>query len=661
MRTLSPERLLGNWRRADRLCFVAIMLLAAVLRFSHLDIAHFQLDQSRAAALALEMAGGIRFHTHFFELTGGYYQLPLSLYIWTPAFWFSSHIHALVILVILLNLLAVALCWGFVSRYWRWRAAAIATLLFATLPWHAWNAPRIWSNTLASPFVMLWLFGAALAFHERRRRMWCVSWGAALLLLQLHPSGAICLLATGLLWLLADRDSRSWRWAALGVLLAFIPALPWLAAHLQGDIVVHTDRLPLLGEGKRVLSYRLAPLIDFMTASDWRLWFRSRDMSALEAIFRPLELAAAPAIFAYAIAAAFIIWRAISHPRRSLYRVIALWLVLPLLIFPFVSFEDHAMVYYLPMLPSPFIAIAVAWETLNGKWRTLALAGILSLAGIGAVAIASSSATIRSAVDQGDSKIWAAGGGAPLNMQLDIATAARSVVDAGQANEIILLVQPVLTLEYEHLVHAMPLLSGQPIRILDPSLPHVLYPAHPSVWLLDRQNTAGLPEYAMAERRLSHGRFELHVLPGSAAPEPANPLPDTPGYANGVRLLGYDALDCGGAWRLHWTPGETSDDDMSRTHFFVHLLGADDELLAQHDLAAFDARHWRSGDRIVTTIDFDQDLSEASIETARVGMYLFSLASNAYQEAVYALDEAGNPWQYAIDIPFAGGCESADD
>ena len=61
-----------------------IMLIAAALRFSHLEIAHFGLDQSRVAQYVWDLAREGRFRSHYFMLTGGYNNFPLPLYLWAP-------------------------------------------------------------------------------------------------------------------------------------------------------------------------------------------------------------------------------------------------------------------------------------------------------------------------------------------------------------------------------------------------------------------------------------------------------------------------------------------------------------------------------------------------------------------------------------------------
>ena len=649
-----------TWRYIPRLCFGCILLLAAALRISHLEIAHFGLDQSRTAQYVLDLVREGRFYSHYFLLTGGYNNFPLPLYLWAPPFVVSTHIHALLIWNILLSLVTVVLCWYFARRYWCWPVAALATLLLASSPWHSFYAHRIWSNVQMSPFVMLWLIGSAFAYHERRPRWWGLSWGAAILLVQIHASGAIFLFASGLLWLMAGREGRSWRWAGMGFLLAMIPALPWLAAHLSGEIGFHPERLPFIGEGKRALRYNLRPLFEMLTTKYWQSWFRGTDWAELEGIFRPLEILFVPMLLVYGISAIHVFrqsWR--GGPRRRLNLIVAIWLLLPIFFFPFVSHELHSLVYYLPLLPAPFLALAVSWQRLRKRWRPVSLLAILFLCAVQARVVLGSAQYIRSAVESGDETVWAAGGYTPLSRQLAIAEAARETVESGEASEIIHLVHPIYTVEYETLTFALPLLSGMPTRILDQSAPHMVYPTAASVWFMDTQNTEWPAEYAEADEVARIGQYRLYLLPGGVGPAPENPLAERTGYANGIQLLGYGELQCNGNWQLHWTPGPAGEDG-DPVHFFAHLLDEDGNVLAQREVRSYDYRYWRDGDHIITNFDFGPGVVGLPVEIVRIGLYSFldEMDSKA-SGGNYILDERGRLWVYwnqAVDLPYREGC-----
>ena len=655
MLELSLERLLNSCRRADTLCFAGIMLLAAFLRLSHLDIAHFQLDQSLAAKFVWEIARDGKLHTHFNPVTGGYNNFPLALYLWTPPFLFSDHIHSLLVWNMLLGLISLAACWFVVERCWSWRAAALATLLFATQPWQVWYAHRLWPNMLMSPFVAFWFIGIVFAFHESRRRYWALAWGMAILLIQLHASGAIFLIANGILWLTARRDQPSWRGLTLGVGLALIPALPWFGSLIGGDALIQTQRLPLIGEGKAGLAYNPRPLIDFFTADNWRHWFHGADKTSLDAIFRPLELAAAPLMIALAASAAVVLRATWRGPNRRLHAILALWICLPMLFFPLVSIEVHALVYYAPMLPAPFIALALAWQSLPPMPRRLAAVAVILLCAAQGLAVLGSAQFIRASIENGDETVWAVGGGAPLSTQLALARMANELVEAGAATEIIHFIRPVLSLWHETMAYALPLLSGAPTRHLDHGAGTLVFPQDASLWALDSRNTA-LPAAVPAEAVGRSGPFRLYRLPGADAPAPLFSFAQLPAFANGLQLLGYDALRCDGGWKLHWQ-SEVPASDAPPEHFFVHLLDADGRVLAQRDLRAFDPQQRKPGDRFLTAFDFEASLRGLPIEVIRVGLYRFSHEADAGVESIYALDENGMPWEYAVDIAWPQPCQ----
>ncbi len=245
----------------------------------------------------------------------------------------------------------------------------------------------------------------------------------------------------------------------------------------------------------------------------------------------------------------------------------------------------------------------------------------------------------------------------PLKWQLEIAREIRQLLDAGKVSELTLVFYVdysesaiYLRRPFEH--H----LRGYVVRVMDINQSHLLYPGRAALYLWNEREPE-IKESLKAQLQFLQkvGPYHLYQLSGNTGPTPQNLLPEQPTYRNGIKLIGYDELLCDGDWQLHWAPGP-ADEDSEPVHFFVHLLDAESEILAQRDLRTYDVRDWREGDDIVTNFDFREELWGLPIETIRVGLYLFSDKTNFYLEGINALDGQGEPKEYAVDIPFEGFC-----
>ena len=637
---------------------LGILLLGAWIRFTHLQEAHFQIDQAKLIQHSWNLARNGIFTSHFYALSAGYSNFPLALYLDAIPLFFVDSVYAVLAFHIGMNLVAAALCWWFSERYWGLRVAALATFLFVCLPWAILYSRRIWTNSLMPPFVMLWVIAICLAFHERRWRWLVLSWAAAWLLLQLH-AGGIIFLFINLLLLLGYRQWKQGFYTVFGSILGVLPALPWLYAHVFGPAVWYLERMPYAGGGG--IRYHRGPLIEFLTAGHLANFFRGANWEFLKEQLAPLQTASTFWMLAYGGAALWILWRAVRRKDRILERIVALWLFTPLL-FGFVSHRSYTNVYYLPLLPAPMIVLSIGIEQIHNHKRWLAHWIIIALCGLCVLNLRSVRATyqfISEGLKNEDANIWADGGGTPLGAQLAIASEAQERVRNGQISDILLLIRPVLLVEHDMMAFAFPFhLRDVPQRLLDISAAHRVYPAVATALLWD-ENGSELPDSYMGrvEEISTQAPYRLYLLPAGSAPVPRYPFGEHPEYANGLRLLGFDALRCAGDWRLHWTPGPTEEGGHP-VHFFVHLLDADGVGLAQIDLRAYDSRYWRMGDHIVTEFDFGQELAELPIETIRVGLYRFSEGTQSDVGGIYALDEEGRPWEYAVDIPFEGNCSS---
>ena len=639
----------------ERLALFGILALGAWVRLSHLNVAHFQIDQAKLIQHAWNLAHRGIFPTYFYALSAGYSNFPLTLYLDALPLRLVDSIYAVLVFHVGANLLAVGLCWCFTRRYWGPRAAALATFVYVCAPWAILYSRRIWTNSLMPPFVMLWVIACVLTLHERRWRWLALAWAAAWLLLQLHAGGVIFILIT-LVLMLGQQRWNVWYYALLGSVAGLLPALPWLYAHLFGPAVLYLNRMPYSSGGG--LRYNTRPLVEFLTASNLANFYRGLGWETLQERLAPLQVAEPLWLLAFGGAALFIAWLG-GRRGRIPERVLALWLFVPLL-FGFVSRRSYTIVYYLPLLPAPMIAFSIALERLRARWRWLA--GLLTLA-VSALCVLNLWAVlvgydfVASGQQRNDPKLWADGGGTPLGAQLAIAAVAQASIASDEVTETLVLIRPVLQVEHEMMAAAFQFhLRGYPTRLLDTDRPHRVFPLKAAALLLDENNTVLPAAYAgRAGAIATAAPYTIYLLPAGSAPAPQFPLPERPGYANGLRLLGYDALRCDGNWQLHWTPGLPRKGG-EHAHFFVHLLDDAGEGLAQSDLRTYDYWEWRTGDHIVTAFDFGQRLADLPVETLRIGLYYYSDETKAVGSGISALDELGRPWLYAIDIPYEGIC-----
>lgn len=650
----STRKLLGIPSAA----FIGIFLIAVILRLINVEIANFWYDQARAAQYVWDIAREGIFHRHMYRLSGGYINFPLAAYIHAPAYFISTHIHAVILWNVMLNLAALILCWFFTRRYWGWQAAAAATLLLATAPWDVFYSNRLWSNTLMPLFMMLWAVASAFAYYERRPRWWALSWVTALWLLQLHPSGIIFPASSAILSGAAFVSERryAWSWAALGIVLGIFPAMPWIFAHIDGSASLIGEFLPFVGENKQGFYYNWKILVDFLVGQDLAERFHGPGLEQLRAQTSALNVLAPAAMLAVVLATAYVLLMAIRSPNRRLYCVLAPWLLMPLA-FPLVVWENtQKMVYFIPLLPASVLAIAAASSALSQRWRKLALGMVAAYSAVNALMIWYSVAFVNNGLAMNDPEIWAVEGGPPLSSPLRIAQAARNAIQRGDAEEVVVLVRPVLELEHEFMTHAMPLLMHDlPVRLIDIRAPTRVFPARNSLLLVDMTQTDLPIAYAGAEELMRSTRYRLLHFQADVGPAPQILLQDHPAFENGLRIRGYDPLQCDGHWRMHWTPGESSTQGLGLV-LFAHLLDAQGNLLAQSDEPTIPPHYWRSGDQLMSEVYFNGPVGGLPIHAIHVGFY--SWKNSAVFERFWVLDEAGQPRLASIEILLPDGCES---
>ena len=652
----------------ERMLLLGILLFSFVFRVSQFDTSFFGPEQALIASDGRELARLQTFPTYMNPSSAGYHNFPLTHYLAAIPYIFSEHISALYLFYVVVNLLAVWLGWLFVRRYWGWQVAALATLVYVTMPYAVLFSYRIWNNTLMPPFIMLWAWGCGFAFQERRPRGLMLAWAAAVLALQLHISAIVFVLIL-LVMMGGIRLPHALRHSLFGVVLAMIPALPWFYAQITGRAQLGLDLS--LTTGDAGLHIHLRQLIQFLSASDLAWNFTSAGTGELTQQLNYMRFLGPSWLLLFGAGLLYLLlklWRFRQKiPQQNpLHFMLALWCLLPLG-FTVVSNAPYTIVYYLPMLPAPCIVLALAMKWLmDGRLslKTPVVLGLLMLCTLNLNAVWSAENFIRAGLERGEPTTHAFSldpwyYSDPLVWQLDIVTEMRELLEDGRADEMIMLQFTYPDEDHLHLHQPFSYhLLGYDVRAVNLFSPHLLFPQGPALLLRDVTDVAHNGGYEeLLEFRASVGPYRLYLLPDGLGPEPIFSLAQRPAYENGLQLAGFDELRCDGNWRLHWTPGP-AEEGGDPVHFFVHLLDAEMSGLAQSDRRAFDVWDWRLGDHIITEFDFGQELAGLPIEFIRVGLYTYSEETESFQEGIYALDEQGRPWEYAVDIPFEGNCSS---
>ena len=652
--------------RLEWLLLAGILLFSFFFRAMQIDTVFFGPEQAWIAQASWKLANLSEFPTHMFNASAGFSQLPLPIYITFIPYIFSDSVYVLLIHYTLLNLIPVGLCWWFTRRYWGLMAAALATVVYASMPWAIHFSLRIWINTLLPPFVMIWAIGCGLAFVEKRPRWIAFAWGIAWLALQLHISSVFLLVITFIMtWQL--REMRHWRYALMGSVLGLLPALPWLYSQLIGTAQLGLDFGTATGQAAPSINFQ--ELMRLLSANDLAASFIAAHTEDLADQLSYRGVVAALWLVLFAIAVAFCIWKVWRGRQQSneyvlLQRFLALWCLFPLA-YTVVSGERYTIVYFLPLLPAPCILLALTIQESTQRFRVskavmITLVFILSGLNLNTVRVLDSA--LETSVALGNTKSHRLASDyftypPPLEWQLELAEHIQAVIDSEKAAELILLVKSYPDEEYRRFSWTYSYhLRSPDVRVINLYSEHLVYPAQPVAILHDtflNIAPAGFGRLWLEKARL--GPYRIYLLPGGAGPEPQNPLLERPAYENGLYLLGYDELSCDGKFQLHWGPGPAVEEG-DPVHFFAHLLDAEGENLVQRDLRSYDVMNWREGDHIVTQFEFGQELQGLSIQTIRVGLYYFSEQKNMYHVGIHALDELGRPWEYAVDIPYEGEC-----
>jgi len=628
---------------------VAIVLLAAWLRLTHLSDTEFQWDQAEISKWAIRMArhGEIAWvgplsSTRLDSFMGAIWLLAVP-YALSPDPLFATGFIATI------NVIAVIGCYG-LARHWFGRSAALtAALLHAVAPWAIVYSRKIWQVDLIPPFALLHAVTTWLAFVRGRRWALLIHGLLAAGLFQIHFSAFPFILLSGL-WALIFYKRIDWRVVMVTGSLAALTFIPyfvidarqswWNVRHL--DNLVHQPAT-LDADAARAAWIISAGLnLHWLTGPD-----RYPDFVAATPNLRWLFGVEGGLVITGGLVAAG--WtarrvRRLGHldDEAAAVLIVITWLLMPIL---FLTRHNTPVAphYFTSTFPAQFLLIGWLAAWLGHQPGRLAQL-VQGLFGALTVALAvsqsyESMALLRFIAAHNTPQ----GFGIPLAYELQAVQTAAQLGQEIKSTEVILLSEGDDPRMFEMPAVADVLLYERPHRAVDIRTA-LVFPANPAVYWVTLERTPGeeilqtlTPERVDARilLRNSPRSFRFYQWTGG---EPGiagvQPLPGGPyTWSNGVQLVGYQwAGEARPGKTVRWTwvwrvtHAGTQDDAF---HWFNHLLDAQGQLRGQYDGPSFLPLYWQPGDTVLNWFDLyiSQDAPPGEY-TIRVGMYTYPGVEN---------------------------------
>lgn len=646
---------------------MCIVILAAALRVSRLDLAEFKSDEAgiERAALALVREGS--FPAVGPSSSQGPAHPPLQIYLLAIPFVVTQDPRLAVLVVALVHSGAAVVIYFIGARFFDRFSGLIAAFLFAVNPWAIYYARKIWTQNWPLA-TTLFIFCLLLFVVEGRSKALI---GAALALVALagaHLGGiAFLFLAVPFLLLFRGQVERRWLMIALLILLLFVlPYLYYDATHgwenLRGVFQLGAGQVEIDVDAARFAAWlssgfhlqdlagmRHDQFVDSLPALRWLdvLAMVLLGVGVLHLVFR----------------VARDLWRRRVGWKRNVGRdvVILLWLLVP------VALQTrHAQPvyphYFILLYPVQFLIIGILvsdasdWVQAHlgarpGRWLRAGAVVLLLVIAAWQVYLGRRFVDFVAQYDTPD------GYGPVVGPLVETASAAGDAALDGA--EILVVAQgdnPV----WDNLPSAFDVLlpRERSHRFVDGQT-SMVFPQHPTVYVttpaVDSESTAlgQMPRTELVSEIAAPGEQQYRVFRRENKSrddvlEGLTEIPVPRRFSNGVEFLAY-AVDSAGhadgsidlilAWWLDGPPLQDTD-----YHFFAHLLNAAEERLGQNDLVGFPTASWHAGDLVLTRfrITIDRDATAQEL-WARLGMYLYPDIVN-----VPVVDSAGNPVSDAV-------------
>ncbi|MCS7057220.1 MAG: glycosyltransferase family 39 protein [Thermoflexales bacterium] len=639
-------------RRAEWLAFILVMSLAAFLRLYRLDLIDVRFDEASAPQLALSIVRGNWLPIAPFSGSVANHP-PVYLYVLALPYAFTRDFMTIAAYRALLDVAAIALCWGICRRFFGARVAFIACLLFATAPWAVQFARRTWLAPMPL-FSTLLLFGLLEATQRRNPWGWAIAgWGLALSIGS-HLS-ALYLIPAVLVGLWVGR-------AALRPAACLIGALPLLVlvgAYLAfdaGQAFRNVNGLLGAASGQAAIS---------LDALRFSLWLSGgTHLSDLTGGAFPTWRDQTPAALAWidgiqvalvGMGVGILMLQLIRRPAAypvAVAVVLLAWWVLPIALQIRTS-RPLQLHYFTAFYPVSFILMALGLDAAVRLTASRAVHGARARLGLSAAAVLivalivgwQTFTTLRFAAFIQRHNTGAGGYGPPLRSALDVTWLARDAIRAGAARDVIVIApggdpslnEPATVMDV--------LLADVPHRFADANAGLILREEAAQYIITPGARDAfdRLMRYADADAvvqaiPLRAGSDDAYIYVRMRRAQLKALIAHPAQWENGVGMLGY-RISTGDALRLEYylrvfreaAPG-------ADYHWFNHLYHGGQKFAAL-DGGGIHPSNWRVGDILLHhfTIPLPTD-APARPYTLHMGAYLYPQLQN-----VRLIDAMGQP------------------
>lgn len=611
-----------NWTRRDTLMLIAVLVIAAGMRFARPGVVEFKHDEAYLSLLALDALAAREFPLLGMPSSVGVPNAPASVWLMMIPYASTNNPMIATGFVALLNTVGVGVLFVLARRLFSQEVAIVAALLYAVNPWAILYSRKIWAQDMHTPFLLLALWFGVLGFWDGRRVFQVLCLPVLLFALQMHYAAWILLPLYAVL-LVTGRKHISWAALVVSVLLGVLVLLPFGVGAWQTwqeNPTLFTDATT--GD-ERSITLQIDALV-YHAQLATGLGVDSEMTGA--SLSNSLMLV--PTLFL----GFFVVWGIISgllgYGRSTLF--VLLLPALSIVAFS-ISWTDVFVHYFITSIPALCVLAGIglfgaSTDLLQGTMGNPKQLAYSSVAIIGVIQIVLWFQLLSYANRN------ATAFGIPLHYRLDVREALMP------HDDVLLISDGYRTLYDEDPAVWAVLLHGDACLRAISGDNFTVFPTADAITVITEPDSPPRPGYTAQEITTvpPYTLYQPQIVRESLSPT----APIT--FDSGVQVVGVSLQD--NILRLEWAmPRSQPGVDLQ---YFAHFIDADGERIAQRDAEFLPGRWWCEGDTLMTQIDVNVPPETQSM---RVGMYALTPSGGFVNANV--VDSEGNPIATWGDVP----------